>query len=81
MIVFLVLLNNSFSVYVIRNRNFINGVLNQLDPVDVNLFIDHSQIVQLECLRSGIWGTNETWGRMLAYNERGDLYRAASTQS
>jgi hypothetical protein len=37
----------------------------------VNLFIDHSQIVQLECLRSGIWGTNETWGRMLAYNERG----------
>ena len=39
--------------------------------IDVNLFIDHSQIVQLECLRSGIWGTNETWGRMLAYNERG----------
>src|SRR5262249_36220711 len=22
---------------------------------DVNLFVDHSQIVQLECLRSGIW--------------------------
>lgn len=39
--------------------------------IDVNLFIDHSQIVQLECLRSGIWGTNETWGRMLAYNEQG----------
>lgn len=24
---------------------------------DVNLFVDHSQIVQLDCLRSGIWGT------------------------
>ncbi len=24
---------------------------------DVNLFVDHSQIVQLECLRVGIWGT------------------------
>ena len=23
---------------------------------DVNLFVDHSQIVQLECLRRGIWG-------------------------
>ncbi len=23
----------------------------------VNLFVHHSQIVQLECLRSGIWGT------------------------
>jgi len=27
----------------------------------VNLFVDHSQIVQLECLRSGIWGTKSTW--------------------
>src|ERR1035441_6505145 len=24
---------------------------------EVNLFVDHSQIVQLECLRAGIWGT------------------------
>jgi len=24
---------------------------------EVNLFVDHSQIVQLECLRSGIWAT------------------------
>jgi phosphosulfolactate synthase (CoM biosynthesis protein A) len=37
--------------------------------IDVNLFVDHSQIVQLECLRAGIWGTNDTWGRMLAYRE------------
>ena len=35
--------------------------------IDVNLFVDHSQIVQLECLRAGIWGTDDTWGRMLSY--------------
>ena len=34
---------------------------------EVNLFVDHSQIVQLECLRSGIWGTKCLWGRVLAY--------------
>ena len=31
---------------------------------NVNLFIDHSQIVQLEALRSGIWGTKSSWGRI-----------------
>ncbi|HKZ66381.1 MAG TPA: phosphosulfolactate synthase [Chitinophagaceae bacterium] len=31
---------------------------------NINLFVDHSQIVQLECLRSGIWGTKSTWGRI-----------------
>jgi len=36
---------------------------------EVNLFVDHSQIVQLECLRSGIWGTNELWGRVQSYKE------------
>jgi phosphosulfolactate synthase (CoM biosynthesis protein A) len=34
---------------------------------EVNLFVDHSQIVQLECLRSGIWGTKSVWGRVLTY--------------
>ena len=34
---------------------------------DVNLFVDHSQIVQLECLRAGLWGTQDTWGRVLRY--------------
>src|SRR5205823_4182593 len=29
---------------------------------DVNLFIDHSQIVQVECLRSGILGHKEHMG-------------------
>jgi phosphosulfolactate synthase (CoM biosynthesis protein A) len=36
---------------------------------EVNLFVDHSQIVQLECLRSGIWGTNELWGRVQTYKD------------
>lgn len=34
---------------------------------EVNLFVDHSQIVQLECLRSGIWGTKSSWGRIATY--------------
>ena len=37
--------------------------------IDVNLFVDHSQIVQLEGLRAGIWGTQDTWGRMLSYRD------------
>ena len=34
---------------------------------EVNLFVDHSQIIQLECLRSGVWGTKSTWGRVIAF--------------
>ncbi len=34
---------------------------------EINLFVDHSQIVQLECLRSGLWGTKSLWGRVLTY--------------
>src|SRR5438067_12533686 len=34
---------------------------------EVNVFVDHSQIVQLECLRAGIWGTKSLWGRVLTY--------------
>jgi phosphosulfolactate synthase (CoM biosynthesis protein A) len=36
---------------------------------EVNLFIDHSQIVQLECLRAGIWGTKSLWGRVMTFKE------------
>ncbi len=36
---------------------------------EVNLFVDHSQIVQLECLREGIWGTTSLWGRVLTYKD------------
>ena len=34
---------------------------------EVNLFIDHSQIVQLEALRAGLWGTTDVWGRIVTY--------------
>ncbi|HEY2376154.1 MAG TPA: phosphosulfolactate synthase [Gemmatimonadaceae bacterium] len=34
---------------------------------EVNLFVDHSQIVQLEALRQGIWGTASLWGRVVTY--------------
>jgi phosphosulfolactate synthase (CoM biosynthesis protein A) len=34
---------------------------------EVNVFVDHSQIVQLECLRSGLWGNKSLWGRVLTY--------------
>lgn len=34
---------------------------------DVNVFVDHSQIVQLEATRQGIWGTNDVWGRIVTY--------------
>ena len=36
---------------------------------DVNLFVDHSQIVQLEALRRGIWGTKDLWGRVVTFKE------------
>ena len=36
---------------------------------DVNLFVDHSQIIQLECLRAGIWGTKSLWGRVVTYKD------------
>lgn len=36
---------------------------------EVNLFVDHSQIVELECLRQGIWGTASLWGRVVTYKE------------
>ncbi len=34
---------------------------------EVNLFVDQSQIVQLECLRAGLWGTKSLWGRVMTY--------------
>jgi phosphosulfolactate synthase (CoM biosynthesis protein A) len=34
---------------------------------EVNLLIDHSQVVQLESLRSGTWGTKSVWGRVCTY--------------
>lgn len=37
--------------------------------VDVNLFIDHDQIVQLECLRRGIWDMKSSFGRIIMHRE------------
>ena len=34
---------------------------------DINLFVDHTQVVQLEALRSGIWGTQSLFGRVVTY--------------
>jgi phosphosulfolactate synthase (CoM biosynthesis protein A) len=42
---------------------------------EANLFVDHSQIVQLECLRAGIWGTKSLWGRVVTYKEDGRVNR------
>jgi len=37
--------------------------------VDVNLFVDHSQIVQLSYLRTGIWGMADTFGKVMSYRD------------
>ena len=42
--------------------------INNCGP-EVNLVVDHSQIVQLECLRSGAWGTKSLWGRVVTYQD------------
>ena len=53
-----------------RLAHFVVDVKNY--GTDVNLFVDHSQIVQLERLRAGIWGTDDTWGRMPTYRGPGE---------
>lgn len=35
--------------------------------INVNLFVDHSQIVQLTCLRCGIRGMANTFGKIASY--------------
>ncbi len=47
---------------------------------EVNLFVDHSQVIQLECLRSGIWGTKSLWGRVLTYQPEGQAPAAGPRQ-
>src|SRR5699024_10854466 len=38
---------------------------------EVNLFVDHSQILQLEGLRQNLWGNKSTWGRVINPAPRG----------
>ena len=40
-----------------------------------NLFIDHSQTVQLACLRRGIWGTGNTFARVVTFEGAGEHFR------
>jgi len=35
---------------------------------NVNLFVDNSQIVECECMRSGLWGKKSSWGRITSYS-------------
>lgn len=37
---------------------------------EVNPFVEHSRIVQLECLRRGILGTKSLRARIFTYQER-----------
>ena len=37
---------------------------------DVNVFVDHSQIVQLACARKGIWGTSDLFGRVTTFKPK-----------
>jgi len=34
---------------------------------EVNLFVDHSQVVELAAIRTGIWGPHDLWGRVVTY--------------
>lgn len=47
----------------------------QNQGANANLFIDHSQIVQLACLRKGIWGTGSTFGKIITYGEDGNKHK------
>ncbi|RPD63757.1 coma-domain-containing protein [Lentinus tigrinus ALCF2SS1-6] len=40
-----------------------------------NLFVDHSQAVQLACLRRGIWGTGSTFARVVTFEGTGEHFR------
>ena len=37
---------------------------------EVNLFVDNSQIVELECIRSGLWGKKSSWGRVTSFKRK-----------
>ena len=39
---------------------------------EVNLFVDNSQIVELECMRSGLWGKKSSWGRVTSFDREGE---------
>lgn len=38
---------------------------------NVNLFVDNSQIIECECMRSGLWGKAQSWGRITSWTSDG----------
>jgi phosphosulfolactate synthase (CoM biosynthesis protein A) len=38
---------------------------------DVNVFVDHSQIMQLAALRAGIWGISDSFGKITTFRPDG----------
>jgi phosphosulfolactate synthase (CoM biosynthesis protein A) len=46
---------------------------------DANLFVDDSQIVQLEALRRGIWGTKDLWGRVVTFKDADEGIESSDT--
>lgn len=49
------------------NSSTFEWYVKQFGP-NVNLFVDSSQIVELEALRSGLWGKKSSWGRVVSYD-------------
>lgn len=43
-----------------------NWLIREYGP-DVNVFIDHSQVSQLACARTGVWGKKDIWGRVAVF--------------
>lgn len=50
-------------VFEAANPDTFEFYIKQFGP-KVNLFVDNSQIVELECLRHGLWGRKSTFGRV-----------------
>jgi phosphosulfolactate synthase (CoM biosynthesis protein A) len=68
--------NTSAAASIINGLGLENVMFEAADPLvfewyikhygnEVNLFVDHSQILQLEGLRQNIWGNKSTWGRIV----------------
>lgn len=34
---------------------------------DVNLLVNHTRTGQVACLRAGLWGMRDTWGRVVSF--------------
>ncbi|GAB3266714.1 phosphosulfolactate synthase [Arthrobacter pigmenti] len=68
--------NTAAAASIINNVGLENVMFEAADPLvfewyvknygnEVNLFVDHTQILQLEGLRQNIWGNKSTWGRIV----------------